>query len=101
MRSPYDVNGSYTGTPQEGEKPVQDATISDLPRKGRRGSPAGCRAAFVRPPAPAAPPARAAATPRGRVFCILSRFLRFYQKKSKIALTRGANNGKIKEGGFV
>ena len=25
MRSPYDVNGSYTGTPQEGERPVQDA----------------------------------------------------------------------------
>ena len=25
MRSPYDVNGSYTGTPSEGEKPVQDA----------------------------------------------------------------------------
>ena len=25
MRSPYDVNGSYTGTPQDGEAPVQDA----------------------------------------------------------------------------
>ena len=25
MRSPYDVNGSYTGTPSDGEKPVQDA----------------------------------------------------------------------------
>lgn len=25
MRSPFDVNGSYTGTPQDGEKPVQDA----------------------------------------------------------------------------
>ncbi len=25
MRSPYDVNGSYTGTPEEGGKPVQDA----------------------------------------------------------------------------
>ena len=25
MRSPYDVNGSYTGTPENGEKPVQDA----------------------------------------------------------------------------
>ncbi len=25
MRSPYDVNGSYTGTPEDGEKPVQDA----------------------------------------------------------------------------
>ena len=25
MRSPYDVNGSYTGTPADGEKQVQDA----------------------------------------------------------------------------
>ncbi len=25
MRSPYDVNGSYTGTPADGERPVQDA----------------------------------------------------------------------------
>lgn len=25
MRSPYDVNGSYTGTPVDGGKPVQDA----------------------------------------------------------------------------
>ncbi len=25
MRSQYDVNGSYTGTPADGEKPVQDA----------------------------------------------------------------------------
>lgn len=25
MRSPYDVNGSYTGTPADGGKPVQDA----------------------------------------------------------------------------
>ena len=25
MRSPYDVNGSYTGTPEDGGKPVQDA----------------------------------------------------------------------------
>lgn len=25
MRSSYDVNGSYTGTPQDGEAPVQDA----------------------------------------------------------------------------
>lgn len=25
MRSPYDVNGSYTGTPEGGGKPVQDA----------------------------------------------------------------------------
>ena len=25
MHSPYDVNGSYTGTPQGGGKPVQDA----------------------------------------------------------------------------
>ena len=25
LRSAYDVNGSYTGTPEDGEKPVQDA----------------------------------------------------------------------------
>ena len=25
MRSPYDVNGSYTGTPPDGGRPVQDA----------------------------------------------------------------------------
>ena len=25
MRSPYDVGGSYTGTPEHGEMPVQDA----------------------------------------------------------------------------
>ena len=25
MRSPFDENGSYTGTPQDGGKPVQDA----------------------------------------------------------------------------
>ena len=25
MRSPFDVNGSYTGTAADGEKPVQDA----------------------------------------------------------------------------
>ena len=25
MRSPYDVNGSYTGTPADGGAPVQDA----------------------------------------------------------------------------
>ena len=25
MRSPFDVNGSYTGTPADGGKPVQDA----------------------------------------------------------------------------
>ena len=25
MHSAYDVNGSYTGTPEDGEKPVQDA----------------------------------------------------------------------------
>lgn len=25
MQSSYDVNGSYTGTPQDGGKPVQDA----------------------------------------------------------------------------
>ena len=25
MRSRYDVNGSYTGTPSDGGKPVQDA----------------------------------------------------------------------------
>ncbi|MFQ7035135.1 MAG: hypothetical protein ACLRTQ_05385 [Candidatus Borkfalkia sp.] len=25
MRSPYDVNGSYTGNPTNGDKPIQDA----------------------------------------------------------------------------
>lgn len=25
MKSPFDVNGSYTGVPENGEKPVQDA----------------------------------------------------------------------------
>ena len=25
MRSPFDENGSYTGTPQDGGKPVQEA----------------------------------------------------------------------------
>lgn len=25
MKSPYDVNGSYTGTGPDGDKPVQDA----------------------------------------------------------------------------